>query len=163
MAKVGHVLNLTQCTLTIEARLSTRVPFGTGPAVEKILAMANPSTDYVYYHPQCFHELKQLLEHFSELFRCRERKKTSYSEKKPSLLEYEQWLSQLSDALQDALKTLKIEKLFSHIDKQIQTQEQCLRHCHEWLDGFRTLKLIHLLEQDFPNIPLSQCTKIQWY
>lgn len=163
LAKLGAVTTITHCHLTIDARLSTRVPFGTGPAVEKIVAMQNPDTEYLYYHPECFDQLKQLLENFSVLFDEISKKKNSYSPKEPIIMEYENWLNLLSKELQSALIKLKIEKLFSHLEKQAKTQEQCLRHCHEWLDGFRTLKLIHLLETDFPKQALSESIKVSWY
>ncbi len=144
LAKLGKVITLENTVLGIESRHSDRVPFGTGPAVEKILAMDNPDQEYLYYHPQCFTELSALLTHFSLLF---DYKKESQA--------YAHWLKQLSKPLQAALTTLQIERLFAHIDKQINNNEQCIAHCHQWLDGFKTLKLIHLLEADYPKQPLS--------
>lgn len=151
LAKLGKIVTLENIELQIDARLSERVPFGTGPAVEKIMAMASPTTEYMYYHPHCFNELSNLLTHFECLFTY---KKTDSSV--PEATHYQAWIRKLSPELQDALPLLGIEQLFTHITKQIKNNEQCLRHCHEWLDAFKTLKLIHLLEKYYPKQALSQ-------
>lgn len=44
-------------------RISKRVPFGTGPAIEKIISEQN----YKTYHPQCFRNLKTFLDAFCQL------------------------------------------------------------------------------------------------
>ncbi len=139
LAKLGKVLQLQNSPLLIESRLSDRVPFGTGPAVKKIAALSESKDHYLYYHPDCFTTLKVLLEHFSCLFDYHKQGKL------------EQWLLELNESLQHSLKLLNIDILFKHIEKQIQNREQCLLHCHHWLDGFKTLKLIHLLEREFPE------------
>jgi len=111
--------------------------------------MAVPDEEYYYYHPHCFIALKQLIKHFDTLF--------SYKANcQQDLAHYHPWLAVLSPELQRAIKKIKIETLLSHIDKQVHSQEQCLRHCHHWLDAFKTLKLIHHLEEDYPNQPLCQ-------
>lgn len=154
LAKLGNILNIPNTTLKIDARFSDRVPFGTGPAVEKILAMAEPDKEYLYYHPSCFDELTSLLNHFEQLFRyrCEHTKETQSLTRE----RYSLWTKQLSLPLQHALQTLGIQALFLHIDKQTSSQQQCLKHCHQWLDAFKTLKLIHLLEKDYPKQALSQ-------
>jgi hypothetical protein len=154
LAKLGRIAELQSTPLGIDSRQSERVPFGTGPAVEKILAMNNPETEYRYYHPQCFTELTVLLDHFQELFTYR--KKTTHKTPPITLTHYEPWLKKLSPALQAVLMPLKIDSLFRHIDKQTNSPEQCILHCHYWLDGFKTLKLIHLLEPSYPKQALAE-------
>ena len=138
LAKLGEILRIKDCILAIDARLSDRVPFGTGPAVEKILQ----AQDYNYYHPQVFKELKALLTASELLFNYRHKT--------------QQWLGQLSPQLQWALAEIGIEGFFNHLNTQIKTAEQCKYHWHDWLDGFKTLKLIHALEAHYPKLPLTQ-------
>jgi hypothetical protein len=162
LAKLGGIAELHSAPLSIDSRQSERVPFGTGPAVEKILVMDDPETEYLYYHPQCFTELAALLAHFQILFSYRKHaipatKKTIAT----TLAHYQPWLTQLSPALQAALITLKIDSLFRHIDKQTNRSEQCIQHCHYWLDGFKTLKLIHLLEPYYPKQALPPNDKLK--
>lgn len=159
LAKLGEVITLENIELKIDARHSARVPFGTGPAVEKIMAMAAPNIEYEYYHPYCFQELKTLLSHFALLFEASEKSTSSATDQPPTptniMLHYQPWLHALSPALQDVLPRLGIEQLLTHISQHIKNNEQCLRHCHQWLDAFKTLKLIHLLEKHYPKQALS--------
>jgi hypothetical protein len=149
LAKLGAIAQLPNAELKIDARLSDRVPFGTGPAVEKILAL-NHHTEYLSYHPQCFVELGTLLKHFTTLFDYRDKSaKNTYTH-------YQPWLGSLSDTLQTTLIALGIPSLFAHIDKQVASKEHCTKHCHDWMDGFKTLKLIHLLEAYYPKEPLDK-------
>ena len=73
---------------------------------------------------------------------------------------YTDWLALLSQPLQKSLTTLGIGKLFIHIDKQINNQTECHKHCHYWLDGFKTLKLIHLLTEYYPKQPVIYSDKL---
>ena len=66
MAKVGAVRSIQAPIVEIEARLSTRVPFGTGPALAKILESG--IEDYLFYHPMVFEELRAFLDGFSSLW-----------------------------------------------------------------------------------------------
>jgi hypothetical protein len=58
LAKLGTVHFQHEICISITARESDRVPFGTGPAVAKIRQLDNPSEDYCYYHPAVFSCLK---------------------------------------------------------------------------------------------------------
>ncbi|MBX2808643.1 MAG: hypothetical protein KTR20_08425 [Cellvibrionaceae bacterium] len=142
LAKLGEIAAITTCTLTIECRRSTRVPFGTGPAVAKILQLQNPEQEYCYYHPQVFSLLRDLLQKLPAIYTHRHR---------PS-----QWLATLTPPLQQALHSLRIEQLHHHLQRQTTSADQCLRHCHQWLDAFKTLKLLHALEAQHPKIPLKE-------
>ena len=152
LAKLGSILSLNTPTLLIESRTSQRVPFGTGPAVEKIVSALSeeknntrPHPNRIDYHPQCFIELAALLDNFTHLHNYKK------STNGKDFLHYTDWLSALSLPLQEALDSLHIETLFAHIDKQVNSADQCLQHCRYWLDGFKTLKLIHLLTETYPK------------
>ena len=142
LAKQATVLQIDDVTLTIEPRVSNRVPFGTGPAVAKILALDNID-DYHYYHPQVFVELKSCLSALNLLWRERE--------------DLEYWLSELSEPVQFALRQLQFNKLIDHLMKQVADEQQCNRQIRQWFDAFRTLKFIHYIQaMHFPSIPLKQ-------
>ncbi|MGS2718518.1 hypothetical protein ACVBE9_10120 [Eionea flava] len=158
LAKVGSIFSLEKPTLLIDSRLSQRVPFGTGPAVEKIIdtyrkneqettkaRLSIKPMPRIDYHPQCFAELASLLQHFNHLY---DYKSAQSNTEKPS---YAQWLNVLSPALQQALHHIGVDVLFRHISKQTNSPQQCIQHCHYWLDGFKTLKLIHLLTETYPK------------
>ena len=58
LAKVGAIRQLseeTECeSIDIAARLSDRVPFGTGAATGKIMELEDPAREYLFYHPAVF-------------------------------------------------------------------------------------------------------------
>ena len=53
--------------IELQSRRSSRVPFGTGPAVAAILSAAQPHEAAIFYHPQCFEALRALLASLPEL------------------------------------------------------------------------------------------------
>ena len=138
LAKLGKVINIEGCELTIDARLSERVPFGTGPTVEKIIN----NNGCKYYNPMIFIELKHIVAAGNTLFENKN--------------ETRQWMQQLTAAQQKALMAIGIEHFFKHLAQQIKTQSQCEQHWQDWLDAFKTLKLIHALEEYYPKVPLEQ-------
>jgi len=141
LAKLGSVISLNGTPIEIEARRSQRTPFGTGPAVEKLLALPDIH-QYPSYDPHVFSELKILLELLSNWWQVRA---THIRE-----------LSGLSAASRVACETLGIDNLFLHLHKQAQSPAMAIRHINHWFDGFRTLKFIHLLQaSDYPPVPLA--------
>ncbi|PCJ49010.1 MAG: hypothetical protein COA74_07020 [Gammaproteobacteria bacterium] len=142
LAKLGQIQFNVTAKLLIEPRISSRVPFGTGPTVEKILKLPHPE-QYLYYHPQLFSELKNCLVAMDDLWKFKDQP--------------EQWLLQLSNSTQYALKQLRITKLFGHLQSNITNESQAKTHIHQWFDAFRTLKFIHYQQQDYySQIPLVQ-------
>lgn len=138
LAKTGEILTVKDCELVIDSRLSDRVPFGTGPAVEKILG----DETFSYYHPNVFVALKEILDLTSELFQV-----------KPSP---EKWLARIDHHHAKALQSIGVADFFAHLSSQIKNAVQCQQQFHSWLDAFKTLKLIHALEVFYPKLPLEQ-------
>ena len=142
MNKLAPVRILEEVIVRIDSRRSNRTPFGTGPAVSKILALADID-DYQSYNPQVFVELKSCLAALNELWNHRDN--------------LEHWMVNLSSATQYALHQLPIQKLLQHIEKQQLDEDQCRRHIFQWFDAFRTLKFIHYLQAaHYPKIPFKQ-------
>lgn len=140
LAKLGEVKFIANCKITIEARTSDRVPFGTGPAVSKILALQNDNKPFCYYHPDVFELLKQTLALFSTVWEHRQ--------------QLEQWLVKLPDPAHNSLMAIGFSNFvkMQHKSKQSQFEKQLI----VWFDAFKTLKFIHALrEQGYTDIPLS--------
>lgn len=149
IAKLAPVYLPESSPVKIEARLSDRVPFGTGPAVQTIVTGLGNSTPveqvYCYYHPMVFTELKHWLVVLNGLWQ------------EQSLLAREQLYASLSQPIQTALDALNIESLLTHIQRQIKTEAQFNTHIHSWFDAFRTLKFIHALQKHYyPALPLQE-------
>lgn len=127
VAKLGPVATDVTPTIELEGRVSDRVPFGTGPAVAKLVASAEPAASRLFYHPHSFRALKTLHESLHGL----------YLNQTP-----------IDRALNDpiasgVLKSLGIEKALAHCTRHSKDFEGWRRHFHQWFDGFRTLKFIH--------------------
>lgn len=135
LAKLGSICQLDTQSIVIESRLSQRAPFGTGPAVGDILEKQLNHDNYLSYHPQCFADLKELLNNSHDVI-IHQRG---------------------SDNTLFALHALGLEKFLRHLKQQNSKPEQFTREFHTWFDAFRTLKFIHYLrEQFYPSIPLAQ-------
>ncbi len=144
LRKVAPILKASEITLMIAARLSHRVPFGTGPAVQKILELSKPSEEYSYYSPHTFIALKQWLETIPHIW--------------PNLAKGLAPLAGLPEGSLTALEHAHIHRVLTHIKRQAKTQEACEKAIHEWFDAFQTLKFIRRLqESQYPALPLKQC------
>jgi hypothetical protein len=128
LRKTGRILELDSPLLTLSGRSSARVPFGTGPAVNKISALQNPDEEYLFYHPQCFVHLKNWINTIPELW---ESKKLSKPIKDKLLL--------------NSLITIGADQALVHALENSKNQESFIKHMNNWFDAFRTLKLIHEL------------------
>jgi hypothetical protein len=158
LAKLAPVTSTAGSPVQLQARRSSRVPFGTGPAVEKILQLPS-AANFETYDPRVFVDLATLLEHFQDL--CRNRPSQGK-------LSYQSWLASLATNLQNACVALNVEQLFRHLSRQACSEAQCQRHIHDWFDAFRTLKFIHYLQQhSYPPVALSvaldQATFVEFF
>ena len=141
IAKLGEILWLKHCVLRLEARMSDRVPFGTGPAVKQIVELSEKGEHYHYYHPQVFERLKSLLSNFTSLHQYRDN--------------LSPWYKSCSEDIEYALQAIGFE---AFIEKQKAMNEiQFNKQLLVWFDAFKTLKFIHALKDNYyPNIPLEE-------
>lgn len=145
LAKLGDMAFIPDSTITLEARTSDRVPFGTGPTVQHILELSRSQAAYCYYNPTCFVLLKQCLEAIESVY--------SYKDN------YEQWLLALPSKIGVALTDIKLHEFIQHHKSQKQTQFN--KQLFNWFDAFKTLKFIHALRtQGLGDIPLVDALKV---
>ncbi|MEX1032043.1 MAG: hypothetical protein WDZ30_01655 [Cellvibrionaceae bacterium] len=142
LAKLAPVANTRGAALELQARHSCRTPFGTGPAVEKILNLESPD-DFPSYDPRVFAGLRTLLQHLDDLWQYR--------------LNHTKWLNSLPASLENACTALGIDQLLRHLANHSDSEAQYRRHTHSWFDAFRTLKFVHYLQNhSYPAIPFTQ-------
>lgn len=147
LAKLAPVKSTSGSVIELQARESSRVPFGTGPAVAKILALGS-SDQFSTYDPRVFVELNGLLKHFRRLSAQQDKR-----DEQPNGA----WLSSLPASARNACLALNIDELLFHLAKQGDTDAQLQRHAHDWFDAFRTLKFIHYLQEHYyPPVMLSE-------
>ncbi|WP_394176592.1 hypothetical protein [Thalassotalea litorea] len=143
IAKLGEIKNVQDVQIKIDARVSDRVPFGTGPAVQKIIDLQQASRDYCYYQPQVFIELKQVLDLF----------KTSAG----NLQQLLSGIEKLSVLSKQSLTDIGFTKFVNILQKQRSSDAQTARQLIVWFDAFKTLKFIHALRDNgLTDIPLQQ-------
>ena len=145
VAKVGTVAALDGRPISLSGRVSRRVPFGTGPAVERIARHG----DFTLYHPLIFAHLGVWLSVLADLpleftpsgfsrqidDRCRLRGLD------PAYLIEMAALAPTQTALASARRHAK-------------TRDKLVEHVTTWFDAFRTLKFVHTLEaRAFPPLP----------
>lgn len=134
LAKLGPIQLLQMPEIQIEARTSDRVPFGTGPAVAKLIGSPSMYEEPIFYNPKIFELLETLLA------QLRLRPKTL-----DSLM--------VSEICSEALQHQGIDKAFSHAQNQKLNPVQYDLHIKSWLDGFRTLKFVHYLRDNgYPSL-----------
>ncbi len=128
LKKIGDIQSLSAPVITLSGRASSRAPFGTGPAVNKISEFKNPVDEYLFYHPHCFLLLKNWLTLM------------------PALWKEVDLISLIDDELLlNCLAQIGVEEALSHARQHSKNQDSFVKHMHNWFDAFRTLKLIHNL------------------
>jgi len=155
LVKLAPVKSLSQPILQLRARASHRVPFGTGPAVEKLAACADMRLQPQFYHDGSFDLLAIWLDFLNvcadEL--CRG----------TSAHHWREWLPAHTDTdnLALLLQTIDGDEFEATLGK---AQRQCRdavalqRYLNVWFDGFRTLKLLHALrDAAFPLRNFREC------
>ena len=139
--KLAPVKSVKKPCLHIASRCSHRVPFGTGPAVEKIL----DGYDKLFYPAPCFELLKQWLVVLDTL--------ANFNQVE-ALINYIEQLD-LNKDLQRLFEQLKTQQQALAFLKQHKPLVQRKKAYHDWFDGFKTLKAIHLFAETYPKCNLS--------
>ena len=138
LAKRYEIAQISETMVFPSSRVSTRVPFGTGPRVKRFLE--NSMDEYQLYSPTSFEILKSWLDVFSN------NKLTS----DPKHLLNE--AKTINKSLFDFLVREKFEESWNRVIENSKTELQLERQKINWMDGFKTLKLIHYLRDNgFPN------------
>ncbi len=134
VAKVGGVQWLRDVVVTLQARRSQRVPFGTGPALERILGAGEVTT----YNPACFALLREVQQHLETLAAAPAEAST---------------LSAPAATLLDNLDWPEVATRFLTQHRHAPARRKAF---HDWFDAFRTLKFVRAAEHMHPPLPLHQ-------
>ena len=145
LAKVAPVHCARGNGVSITPRLSTRVPFGTGPAVGKLLVVEDIFHEPLFYDARCFGVMGRLSVLFDAWAETTE----------PNTLV--QLIGEFGPAvasdLHELLNQWEYLKALAHIHRAGSTTIERKNHTTTWLDGFRILKIIHLLRnRHYPNL-----------
>ncbi len=135
LAKVGPVERLGGAPIELRDRVSSRIPFGTGPAVQRII----DGEERRFYHPRSFLLLRDFLAGISVLAAGAETPTDTAA---------------LARALYPALERKRATELVdasgiagavtAAFERGADSRVR-LRHLHTYFDAFRTLKFVHAL------------------
>ncbi|WP_019529558.1 hypothetical protein [Dasania marina] len=155
LAKTAAITSLQQPSIAILSRASSRVPFGTGPAVQQII----DSGDYAampFYHPAIFHYLRAALTIIALLTHTDDINAALNSITDPAVD---------NALLEKALNHFDISKALSHTYRHGKSSQQRLQHLTVWFDAFKTLKFLHFIrDNDYPMMPYQQwVSNVQQY
>ncbi len=140
LAKIGNIFTITNTTVFPSARISERVPFGTGRRMLRI--MTDGRDEYRLYDPRIFVILRDWL--------------TSI-EANPDR-DFEAILAEARHIhlhLEEYLRMSNFSVRWSFIRKNSSDPLHLRRHFHVWFDGLKTLRLVHHLTRcAFPLVPM---------
>jgi hypothetical protein len=156
LAKLGPVARLKGQCISLQSRHSSRAPFGTGPAVEKISdalqaaasGVKAPAELPLFYHPACFEALRCILAVAPSLYQPPGANPLHLTPEVLARMISEELAAagldeRLSLACTETMIAMGLAGAVAHCRRQGKSPEQFLRQFHQWFDAFRTLKLIH--------------------
>ena len=136
IAKIDHVTTLSAPIISLTARQSARVPFGTGPALLSIvegLKLDPSGRFYTSYHPASFELLKSALQILNEWIEGQVPPHT------PAL---------------EILQDLGLEKITTSLGKQPHSVQQQHKMLNDWFDAGKTLRFVHLARRHNADVSL---------
>jgi len=145
LAKIGPIRRIHETIVYPSARVSARVPFGTGAAVGKI--SGDESSGHDLYDPRVFFILKKWIDMMQQ----------SFSLSETWILERAR---DIDPGLESFLTLRGFPSVWPKIRRNVKDQKTCERHFHGWFDGFETLKLVNFLTREFyPRVSMISALK----
>lgn len=145
--KLGKVLALAKLSgepLQIRARRSLRVPFGTGPRVERLLSEPSASVD----HPECYRALGALTTALDAFARERDVRLLSQA--------FSSLPGELARAAALAADASGVVEAASAALSQVGGAD-LRRRMHTWFDGLRSLRFLHAVgDHGFAELPCRE-------
>ena len=134
LCKTGPVGVIPDTTVYPSGRVSNRVPFGTGPAIQQAL----DGRAVKLYNQKCFDELKT--------FFCA-----------ANSAEYSALSGNVQELMPQYVKEFMARMDFTNVWAKIvkntpKNQQRLLNALHTYCDGFFILKFCHYLEEKYPQI-----------
>ena len=138
LCKVGPVGVVQDTTVYPSGRVSNRVPFGTGPAIQQ----AVEGKAVKLYNQKCFDELKEFFTAAAS---------AEYNSLKDNIQEL------MGQYVKEFLQTQDFSSVWAKSVKNTpKNQQRLLKALHTYCDGFFILKFCHYLEEKYPQIFFRQ-------
>ena len=152
VAPQGDLLEVRDTTVYPSARISDRVPFGTGKAQWGWITERN--TKCFAYNTLTF---KSLNTFFSSLNLI-----TDFN----TVKSYQDWFQIQDEVVQAYLLHENFEKKYLEILDQTTQKNAFLKRFYTWWDGFKILKFVHFARDHFyPQLPIEEASRqmLQWH
>ena len=147
LAKTGAIYEIQKTMVFPSARISRRVPFGTGKRMAE--AALNGGEPLLAYDFRVFVCLCELLTAVS----------THTDEGAPRI-----FAELTNHSTQRISGESRISGIWGRFQRQYKTRDALLAAFHRWFDGFVTLKYIHwLTEKEWPRRPLDEIYQSDFY
>lgn len=153
LAKISFIRQINETVVYPSARISRRVPFGTGAAVGKIFS--SPNADHSLYDPRIFIILKEWIALMRNSFNRSEREILAD-------------VMHIDAGLKSFLITRNFLSVWPKIRRNVNDKKTYERQFHAWFDGFETLKLVNYLSRKYyPQIgmlsALQKMMQLLWW
>ena len=147
LAKTGAICEIQKTMVFPSARISRRVPFGTGKRMAE--AAINGRKPLLAYDFRVFVCLRELLTAVS----------THTNEGAPRI-----FAELTNHKTREFLESRGFPEIWGRFQRQYKTRDALLAAFHRWFDGFVTLKYIHwLTEKEWPKRPLAEIYQTDFY
>lgn len=140
---LGFVKELNYIKVYPSSRPSDRVPFGTGPAVKKILSDGN----YACYQPEYFEVLKTFFNQVPQFFNSTEKNNCHF---------YETLDASLKAFIAKTDFCQKIEEINSNVT----TLENFKKRFFQWFNAFQIIKYLNFIHKKTNKIATQKAAKI---
>ena len=148
----GHFIDINDTTIFPSARISDRVPFGTGKAMDK-WQNERPSS-YLTYNLKSFLELKTLFIEACGFFNVDD-------------LDYEVLMDKLPNSIKLFLNKDGFEQVVARLNSQSNNLSLFINNWYLYFDGFKVLKYLHFARDNYyDNNPVAEeakkLVKLRW-
>jgi len=130
----GNFIDIKDTVIYPSARISDRVPFGTGKAMHKW--QQENSTDYLTYNLLSFQDLKNLFIKSESFFELK-------------LNEVEEQVNKLPVSIRSYLKNNEFDKALMRINSHSKNRATFINKWYQYFDGFRVLKYLHYARDNY--------------
>lgn len=136
----GNYSEIMSATVYPAARVSDRVPFGTGKAMNEWLS--SDHKDIVSYHPDIFTYLKSLLQQIPKHYANNS---------------IESDINTLPQVVRNYLHQESYAEIIQEINRQSSNPKTFLHRWFLWFNGLKALHFVHYLrDHEYPSIPVKE-------
>ena len=145
LAKVSPIRTISETKVYPSGRISGRVPFGTGAAVQKIISQHSDRN--LFYDPRIFQIIREWIFLMEESFSRTVNQILSEAQK-------------IHPGLAHFLVDRKFLTIWPRVRDNLKNKQTYNKQFNNWFDGFETLKLInYMTKEHYPRLPMMQALK----